>query len=382
MTKISMIGSIPAVPSDEWQDRGKEVPSKPFIDYMDLTSGQMSLILLKEQMDILGGYYPEARKELLPAIQKIDQALYQGVHNVGYLQSGISNAERLVNQVIAKAKNNLRPAGGFFVPKGLQGIGVEVEEFDNGGGGGYAAPGASTTPLPPDVQADLSKYAQLPNCQKIVDQLRRTSGLFDNKKKQALRAELEECYHREKLVKVLNDKLEQSGHHMLYNYASASVAAPYSAVTTKRILHANAVSGFANISKIERKNLEMWLSNGIMRSNATAGAPPLQPEQTIIGMRDYVKANAGIGEPLTIAAITAIITAIASAAGAVLAILAQLRAAELARLEGQAQAIQSPLFGPDQDDFLTGKDAAGIPGWILPAGLAVGAGLLLFGGKD
>ncbi len=379
MTKISMIGALPKVPQDEWKDRGREVPQKQFVNYMDLTGGQFNLILLREQMDILGGYYPEARRELLPAMQKIDQALQQGVHNIGYLESGVSDAMRLVNQAIRKAKNNLRPAGGSFVPAHLRGIGIEVENFDNGGGG-YYAPGPSSSPLPPDVQADLSKYAQLPNCQKIVDELRRVSPLAFAKKA-SKKAELEECYSREKLVKLLNDKLETTGHHMIYNYASATVAAPFAAVVTKRILHSNAVAGFASISNIEKKNMDMWLSNGIMRNNALKGAPPLQPEDTIDVFKRYYVAQKGIGEPITatITLITAIISAIAAAAGAALAIIQQLRQAEVAKL---GREITNPDFSMEEEDFLTGKDANGIPGWLLPAGLAVGAGLLFFGSRD
>ena len=87
MSKISYIHGLGAssVPADEWAQRGKEVPGRQFIPYMNMTSGQMKLALLEEQLRILAGYYPEHRSELLPAITKLENTLHAGVHGIGLL---------------------------------------------------------------------------------------------------------------------------------------------------------------------------------------------------------------------------------------------------------------------------------------------------------
>ena len=268
----------------------------------------------------------------------------------------------------------------------MSGVGFLEEDQLETYGGNYnttTQPGASAAPnaaneLPKE---DLSKYAQLPNCQKIVDELRKIAP-WNIGKKTAKKLELDECYNREKLVKVLNEKLENAGHHMIYDYATATVAAPYPAIVTKRILHSNAVAGFSSLSGVELKNMEMWLRNGIMRNNALKGASPLQPESTINVFRDYYKTQKGIGDPITatIALITAITAAITAAAGAAIAIIQQLRAAEVAKL---GRDITNPNFSMEGEDFLTGGSGSGgsSNSWLLPVGAGVATLLLLSNNK-
>lgn len=381
MTKISMIGKLPSeVPADEWKDRGKELPKKPFYPYTDLTAGQFRLALIEEQLKILAGYYPEERSKLEPAIQKIENALYQGIHRVGFLNTGNSEVDRLVNREIQKARKMTAPAGGAKAAK-VRGIGIEPGTnsfdavYDDGGG---AAP---ETPI---SEQDLRAYADIPDCLALLRERNKTSKIFNPKKWAELDARKEDCYQREKLVKLLNNMLEKSSHHMIYNFAPKDVTRKYSKVATKQIFHSFAVTGFANISGIQRNDMANWISNGIMRYNAVAGTQPYQPEETVTIFKDYFSKHqeiSGIGEPITatVATITAIISALGAAASAVATIVSQIRQQDLARLGDN---ITDPNFKMEEEDFLKLVDEAtqsSTPSWLLPVGIAAGAGLILWG---
>lgn len=344
---MSEVVYIHGIPSNEWADRGQEVGKQSFIDFAVLTDGEMAAALLYEQLGILKAYYPELRGEYEAAQDKLLSSINRGVH-LGAVDTatGYGQIMRLVNKVLREAKYKNRPAAGKY-----PGIG-EVPAFEPLAG---------------------------PDCEPILEELRRVRRrLFAGKEKKEVETRLEACRQQQKLVGILNQYVEPSAHHLLYAFAPTAVSANYAAVTTKRVLHNNAIGGFQNISKVDKENLRTWLRNGVMRHNAANGAPPIQPEATVEAFKDYAlsQQQTGVGEPLTIAAITGIVTAIIGAIAATAQLIAQLNQQERNQLLANAQGIGTEAFGPEDSDFLSGA-TAGLPNWMLPVGIATGAYLLL-----
>lgn len=337
---------IHGIPRNEFPDRGKEVGGRPFIDYSVLTDGEFSAALLYEQLGILKAYYPELRAEYEAAQDKLLTSITRGVH-LGAVDTatGYGDIMRLANKVLREAKYKNRPAAGKY-----PGIG-EVPAFE------------------PLVG---------PDCEPILEELRRVRRrLFAGKEKREVEARLEACRQQNRLVAILNQNLEKSGHHILYAYASGSTAANYSAVITKRVLHNNAIGGFHNISKVSQENLRTWIRNGVMRYNAQGGLEPLQPEQTIDLFKNAVVGSQGEGvgvlDPVTVSLIVGLVVA---ALTATVDLIKALNQQERNQLLTNAQGIATEGFGPEDSDFLSGA-TQGLPGWLLPIAVGTGAYLLL-----
>jgi hypothetical protein len=103
----------------------------------------------------------------------------------------------------------------------------------------------------------------------------------------------------------------------------------------------------------------MWIRNGVIRNNIAQGAGAIQPEDTIATLKSG--AIAGIGEPLTAAALYAIIKAIAAAISAAysLVLLLKQKDPQTAALWNQLQGIGTGVFGPEQNDWYTGAGGGG-----------------------
>lgn len=299
MTKVTYLHGIPA---DEYKDRGKQVGPQPFLNYGKMTVGETRLALAAEQAKILAAYYPEDQQFAIGA-QELDNLLYRGLHNSIYL--GLS-APAFVRRAVGQARGKTQPEGGGIL-EGRSGVG--------------------STPLIP--YDDCARFMH-------------DTSLTFHQRTQAI----SDCLGKNREIEILNTHLEKSAHHLLYEYASASNIPGI--VTTKRVLHRNAVSKVGQLFEFDRPNLVLWLRNGVMRNNAINGAPPFQPEKTI----DALKPGAGIGEPITIAAVTAIVTAIIGAIGATVSLLQALKAARAQEIKSVANGIGTPTFGPEKEDWI------------------------------
>lgn len=336
MTQISYIHGIPA---NERKDRAKEISKPLFIDYSVLTTGEMKAALLYEQLGIFKNYYPEAAQEYQSAQDKIINSLHTGLSGVD-TATGYGELMRMVNRVLAKAKNSTKPAAGKY-----PGIG-EVPVF---------------TPL------------QGQNCEPILEELRRVRRrVFAGQAKKEVEARLEACRQQERLVQILNTNLEKSGHHILYAYAPGNVAGSYAAVATKRVLHNNAIGGFHNISKLDRELLRDWIRNGIIRYNALGGLSPLQPEQTVEDFKNAVIDNKQEGVGIDPVTVSLIIGLVATALAATVDLIKALNQQERNQLLANTQGIATPEFGPEESDFLGGGSGAGLPTWAILAMLGFG----------
>lgn len=340
MTKISYIHGVPG---NERKDRGGEVGKPMFIDYTVLTTGEMKAALLYEQLDIFKKYYPEAAKEYQAAQDKLVQAFQKGLGAID-TSTGYGQLMQTVNRVIAQAKNQNRPAAGKYYSLG------QAADF---------------VPL------------QGENCIPILDELRRVrKRLFSGNAQKEVETRLEACRQQERLVAILNQYLEKSGHHLLYAYAPANVTAKYGAVAAKRVFHNNAIGGFHNISRLNQANLRDWLRNGIIRYNAKGGLDPLQPEATVETFKNSVVDSTKDGVGLDPATATLIVTIIVAALKATVDLIAQLNRGEQNQMDAYARGIGTAPFGPEEIDFYSegnSNNAGGVPLWALLAAGGVAA---------
>lgn len=328
MTKISYIHGLDA---EERRQRAGEIPGPSYINYTALTEGELQLTLLAEQVQMLAAYYPED-KELQKSKNLLIDALYRGVHRAGALPGGIVTG-RLATVVAAirNARNLARPAA------------VEITGRKKAISGGIGDP--------------LIPYE---DCEVIVDDPNDPLGVWsytDN-----------ECIKRNNIKKILNDGLEKGSHHILYEFVTNPNAAP-SIVAVKTQNHRAAVATISQISKLSQTSMKMWVRNGVIRHNLIQGAGALQPEETIATIKSGATQVAGIGEPLTAAALLAILKAIAAAIGAIatLVMLLKQKDPQTAALWNQFQGIGTGVWGPEQTDWYTGGGAP-------PAGTQPGAG--------
>lgn len=344
MTKISYIHGIP---QNEWSDRGGEVPAQSYLNYSGLTSGEMKLALLQEQLAMLAAFYPE-NKEFQQGKSMLENALYRGIHGAppafGILSPGLQAVAGAINQ----ARRNNRPANGVAI--------VQRESTRMGGIG---------NPLVP-----------MKDCEAIISNL---EGPSDPRWKSA-QQQYKACVEDNKYVPLLNKHLEKSSYHLLYEFASAQDAANYNDVSTKRVLHRASTTTMHKITKVQQENLRLWMRNGVMRSNTAKGISPLQPEQSIAMLKENAGAGVGI-DPVTL---IAIIGAIASAIAAISKMVVDVKAASKNPYAFQeVQGIGTGAFGPEGADWTlppgttttTTTESTGLSDLAIP--LAIGAGALL-----
>lgn len=367
------------IPQNEMRDRAKGLPARSFVDYSALTDGEMKLILAYEQFRILSAYYPEAR-EARRSAELLKDALFMGLHGPKNRLSGTDQAQ--VRRLIEQARARTAPAA--FVMDGrasiLQGIGDVIDrdtppivnDWGRDGNGTGSAIDATLPPMPAFTQKDCGK---------------KPTGPFKNKER---REAYDLCAQQNQYVRLLNEKLEKSGHHILYSFNDKPNQSPQ-VVTVKTVNHRAAIEKWNEITGLSKDNIRNWIRVGIMRNNARVGVEPYQPEQTIAVFKEGViaKNQKGVGEPLTIAAIVAIISAITAAAGATAALINSLSARDSLRFKSSLGDMGLPSFGPEEGDWLdqlindlTGGDGTSTGGFdikqlIIPAALATGAYFLL-----
>lgn len=372
MTKVTYIHGVPdasRIPANELADRGKLVINKPYIDWSGMTSGELQLALLYEQLDIFSQYYPE-NPVFAANKNRILDVLAFGLQKTSVQPAGNDDLSRMVTAYIKKAQRKTRPAG-FLLPKarkagltdaaiaGIRGIGnpvippIDCSQY-------------TTTILIPQPQGPDREEIQ------VNDQ-----------------AAYDKCQHQASLVKLLNQHLEKAGHHLLYAYVGNPNAQPQ-VVSAKYVDHIKAINAFANITDLDLENMKLWVRNGIIRGNAQGGVSPLQPELTYNTVKNYWinKNQEGIGDfGATITIILGILAIISAAVGVAADIMNLARAADRQQLQNEAHNMGTVAFGPQDVDFTgvlpTGSTAAdnpvipGIDNNILLVGALAAGGILL-----
>lgn len=311
MTKVTYIHGLqlPKVPADERRDRGKEVPRKGYINYTAMTEGETRLALLREQVRILKAYYPEVR-DLAIADELITNALETGLHGISYMPG---NGAAFARKAIQQAKKNTKPAAGIFIGRRR-------------------------------IDAGLGDLITLQNCNNYLNP-NSPQYSYENYQK---------CVEANKNKELLNEHLEDSSHHMLYEYAGDLNSRP-AVVAAKGVNHRNVVSRISEMLEFGRGNMVYWMRNGVMRNNAKNGTEPYQPEDTITALSDSTEypglsGTAGIGV-FPFAAVAAIIGAIASAIAATAGFVQAMKPSQAQQLRQIAQGIGTPTWGPEGIDW-------------------------------
>lgn len=283
MTRISMIHGIK-------QQSYPTVTAQPFYNYAQMTSGELNLNLIKEQLNILSSAHPESK--YLPSWQKgidlINDTIYKGVHGLGSISlfTGIFDSNLFpVAQAIRRAEKRISPASTLLATDHrnsvISGIdpALQLEDFNVVCGkylidttGQYGQQGS---------KVDYVKYN---DCVKLVSD--------QNSDKQ-----------------MLNDKFEDSAHYILYEFISDQQIKDFSQIdlsfVKKIFLHKSVTDGVSKRTLIDRDNLQMWLRNGVMRNNAQSkdlDFTALSPEDTIkvlslnptAGQYDEIKNKLGL----------------------------------------------------------------------------------------
>lgn len=395
-------GSIPPLKSQtsmERKQRGELLTERSFIDTVNLSEGQMSVTLWAEYYRILSEYYPEDAS-YLQGYQIAKDALYKGLHTangISYFSSLLNPKLNPVVNAINKAKSQTKNASGFFTskekPNAANIIGdpivpirdclvefpiVSLSNLSTGNlNAAQVAVIRNEFPSinPPDLfTGNLSS-------QQIQDIISRINSKRDDCNKENIWRDL------------FNTHFEEMAHHPLYNFMTNSQLSKVEPVFKyKQGAHVQAIGSLSVHSKISNSLLRQWQELGIVRHNAIEGAGPLNANETIFGLMDgkvYRENGEYIGEPLTIAAVTAIIIAIGSALSAATLFINSLRQKQptpAQLFEQQIPTWKDPSFSSDPDDFVfefldvdndgTVTNAEAASG-LIPLALALGAGVYL-----
>jgi len=318
MTKLSYIHGIGSVPSNELADRARQVPAKKFINFSTLTAGELKLALALEQSDMLASFYPE-NKEFRQIGDALRNALYTGVHGPnGEKASNVAN--EYARRIISTARVQNRPAAKYITDR---------ESLLHG---------------PDDaIVPDSRSCGFRPG--KILG--------FNNKKYKAWEACLDQIGYQI----ALNRELENSAHHILYNFEKNPNSAPNS-VAAKKILHQTAIYKWAEITGLTYENLSLWVRNGVMRGNTKQGLAPMQPEESIDLMRYVIpeknKTAAVNGiDPELVVQLGKLLVAIFSSIGATVTLLKSIKAKDQLRFQSSVGDMGLPPFGPQETDWMT-----------------------------
>lgn len=307
MTQISYIHGIGA---DERKDRAALVPGQSFIDYTAMTDGELRLTLLADQVNMLAAYYPED-KDLQKAKALLVDTLYKGLHR-SPLPGGIHTGTiATVVKEIRFAQDATRPAAG------------QIFGRVNGIGGGIG------DPLIPYEDCNIyqeNEYGEM-----------KPTGSVDPS-----------CIKNNNIKKILNDNLEKSSHHLLYEFVANPNSAPQT-VAIKTQSHRAAKATLSKISKLSQDNMRLWMRNGIIRQNTKRGAGAIQPEPTI----QIFKENAGVSGIGVVPAIVPILQAVVAAIAAIATLVAALKQKDpqTAALWAQLQGIGTGVYGPEGTDW-------------------------------
>jgi hypothetical protein len=346
MTRVTYIHGIP---QDEWFQRSRQVESQPYFNYGQMTDGELKLSLILEQLKILNRFYPE-QQQYQTDIEVLQNILHRGLHeSTPFLSKGSKELRDAVKSSLRK----VRPAAGVFTgsnrKRGLSGL-IPTEDCTQ-----Y-------------MREVINPYAQ-------YDEI-----TYEDTAESIL------CQERNAEIRLMNQQLEPSSHHLLYEYLQNPNAEP-AVVATKFTLHRNAVSKIAELHEFDRENMSLWLRNGVMRNNANRGISPFPPEETIQIMRteipekransivrrtrgssagDGLRGRPKLGGPFLVA-LPAILQALGAAVAATAVLVSSLKAAKRNEIRNVAQGIGTSTFGPEEMDWYMSNVPGGMPPGTSPS---------------
>lgn len=404
MTKIAVVHGLPGSSND---DMPRQRTPWLNINWGKMTEGELSLALILHQVEMKKNWNGDPTGQLQSSATALENSLYHGIHRLGSINA--PNVLPTVVRAINRAKHQRKAAGTAFAStrdprrQGLvpDMIGLPDQEFDKYFKDTLGAGGCGDTitkrmvnnwPFGPKVQW---------GGQQFID-FQHDMSLTNGQRDQLINA----CYEQSKIIKIYNEKLVYGSPNILYNFIEKPNSTT-GTVAAKAKDHKISMELFGPvISGMSAQNMNLFLRNGVMQSNLDNGQGklgPMSPEDTIKAMIDAEVA--GVGEPMSIAAIVGIVIAVLGAAAGAMSAFAELLPPKDQVALNTVQGIGTVGFGPEDDDWdgytpqpvldADGNPVIGPDGkpvykddptikagmnWILP--VLIGGGALLWGSKS
>lgn len=288
---------------------GTEPQSQSF-DYLQMTDGELSLQLLKRQLELRlqGDPLSSYAKSWKWAIKKLEDAIYKGLHNFTpnwFTSFGLNDEERKIIAAISKASKRFGSASSFQILSdratalhGTDPIGqlqmlncsevqrYRIVRFEGG--------------LP--IQEETAEWTK---CQNQL-----TSPNSELSKQNRFRS-------------ALNEHFEKSSALPLYEFISQEELVRLNSIdpilVSKVVNHKRSITDTAQLTAVSRDNIRAWQRNGVIAQSLSRGIGAKDPEQIIsdlkanpdMGRYDErgvkIAGIEGIGDPITLIAIAVII---------------------------------------------------------------------------
>lgn len=316
--------------------KGIAVP-KPHINYAEMTDGELSVKLVARQNELF--YLGTGDEKFKKAASELNKLVDNSI--TGYAIKSNSQLEKWAER---KIRENSYPA-------------VSAYYFTL-----YNRDRAKVGQL---YTFDQWRENEFKRCVDIREKWAKMSVLRFERRRE-LRKEWEACFNAVGYLGTVNDQLEKSGAHLLYNFAGGSLN---TTVAAKKVLHRIAVDNYSRVFGLSPDNISLWIRNGIIAGNLEGGAGALSPEETYqlmaANIPDNYESIGAVVETLTI-----IINVISVALAATQMIMARIGEVERQRLLANTQGLGTAPFGPEKQDFLSEVQSALFDqGLIIPLGI-------------
>lgn len=324
-----------------------------------LTEGALNLELLWDQINILIAYYGDPDGLLQQAKNLIFRARRGHFHYDSTLPTGYIDP-RLFDIVkqIQRASKNTR----------ISGTSHHIGTLE------YTRPKSYPkncneiyTPQIKNLQGELFKLNQ--------KELQKGGGLKGEEYKRYLellkyiadvKNDFNECQLANEFAELLAKKIDGSAHHVLYEFIQNPNAQP-GTVTTKSTLHKIAISNLAQLSHVDRANVNLMVQNGIMRTNSGLKLPSevgIFPADAIAVLKaagEQGYKGPGIHEPIsiTLLAVAKIVVALAGAISAFAAFIKEMNERKRIQFQSSLAGIATPEFSADPNDWLLNGSGTG-----------------------
>jgi hypothetical protein len=376
MTKISYVAGIAP---NEFKDRGANVPkTKAFIPYTSMTKGETNLSFELEKARILSNFYPDV-PYYRNAATMIENALYGGISGgVSFVGNVPDDLQRVANYIVLQSRAKEPASKGGILFRENRGIyigdPIVKNVFRDIDCKDYVVAKWADRYQKYWDDLPLVKKALFPN-PKLIPKAGQHKVFFNHPYKELrekYQAEYLKCVFQKDVEIVLNDRLEGSSMHMLYHrMASNFEPAIGTLAITKRLLHRAAVSDLGNLSQVGSDVMGNWVELGVLRNAVSNGLAPYNsqvysaylspdPEKWAEQTKKTRGGAAQIGEPVTLAAITALVVAIGAAITAGAKLQESFNAKKINALQN-SQGFGTDAFSPEKNDYLKAKGDTTLP---------------------
>lgn len=362
-------------------DAPRQTAPKQIINLKSLTGGQLTLELLDDQLRILSAHYGDPDGILQQARNLIFQAKkghfhYNNTLPTGYVDPRLNDLLKQIKQASSNTRINGTPYH------------IGDQEYKRPAAYPKNCDDMKQTKEYKDLYSEYYYLSMIPySGGSGIFSKGRDRDYYENKRYNeltkyfiAFNQDLDSCHLSQQFGDLLNQHIDKSAHHMLYEFVTDPNSKPNS-VGTKSILHKNGISTLGELAYIDRNNIRIMAENGIMRTNSGANLKEITTATTIDILQqahtvDDKRARIGIFGIDDIVAIVGLIISAISAAAAM-----QQRMNESKKLEftSKVNGFGTSTYSPDPLDW-TGSSSGGLMDAIsqfVPYALLGGAALFV-----